>query len=252
MAWRDDREQFGWPRSPRMDSPPGSPLASYTSKANSKQPSPVSSTGRSSSTCQERGLFDPFESSLGHTTTNSPDPRLQKTMFGRRLLESLEPNLNLGADRCKETNQPTGTKSGSPLPREESPTYLRTSVFVVISHCEPSARHLLFRLGLNEWLMSIGARLVLESREELGEKGEWTVILKIRERNFGVVTKIKEMLSLMSFEETSTFPICYDGWIDIQSGWKSKDQACPCMLKRFGSRQMFIQLNGGRNWTLQH
>lgn len=252
MEWQEGKVLSGSQQYRSMVSSPGSPLASYTSKASSRMQSPVSSTGSLSSTSPERGLFDPFESCLGHTISNSPDPRLQKTMFGRKLLESMERNLNLGCDLDNEPVRLIGRPCGSPPVKEELPIFPQTSAFVVTLHCEPSARHMLFRLACNEWLMSIGAELVLASREELGEKPVWTLTLKIRALNSGVDTKVREMLSLMSFEEESTFPICLDGWIDTQSGWRSKAQVCPCVLKEFGSPQMFIPRNGGPTWTLQH
>jgi len=253
MEWQEGgKEHTGWLPYRTMGTPLGSPQLSPTPRVNSREASPVTSTGSSLSTSKSNNLYDPFGSCLDRGTLSLLEAKLAKTTFGSRILESREPSLSLENDRCSETSQPIGSKSGSPLRKEELETFPQTYVYVVISHCEASARHMSFQLGVNEWLISIGAELVLASREELGEKQEWTLTLKIRALNFGVDTKIRGMLLSMSFEEVSIFPICLDGWIDIQSGWRSKAQACPCVLKSFGSRVMFIQQNGGRNWTLQH
>jgi len=57
-----------------------------------------------------------------------------------------------------------------------------------------------------------------------GMKQDWTLTLRIPGPNFGVVIKLKQMLSLMNFEAELTSPICSDGLIDIQYVWKSREE----------------------------
>jgi len=253
MEWQEGgKELSGWLPSRCMASPPGSPLPSRILKGSLKEEKAASSTGKSSSTLSEKGLFDPFASSLDPITMSSQDQRLQKSTFGRKLLESMERNLNLGSDRSSVMSQPIGSKFGSPQSPEILAAFPRTSAYVLILHCGQSARSLWFQLGRNEWLLSTGAEAVLESRAVLGGKPVIKLILKIPEASSGVAIRVKKMLFLMNFEEALISPTYLDGWIDTQSGWKSKDLVCPCVLGGSGSRRMFTQLYGGQTWTLQH
>jgi len=50
----------------------------------------------------------------------------------------------------------------------------------------------------------------------------------------GVDTKIKNMLSLMNFEELSTLATSYAGWIAIPCLWKLKGELDPYEPPLFG------------------
>lgn len=252
MEWPEGRAPYGSPLSPSMGSPRGSHRTSVTSRVSSSVPSLASSTGNSYSTVQESSLFDPFGSSSGLGISNLRDRQLQRTTFGRRLLESREPSLNSVSSQCGETALPTGSLFGPPPSPEILAVFPRTCEYAVTLHCEPSARSFYYQLALSELVTFTGAEVVLESHERPGKEAVWKVTLRIQEQNSGVGIAVRRMLSSMNFVEASTLPMSCGGWIDTRFELKSKDLVCPCVLKLSGSLATLTHPNGGQTWTLQH
>jgi len=180
------------------------------------------------------------------------DLQQPKSMSSKRKHESMDLSSNSENDHYDEMKPPIGIEFGrTPSPGE----YSRSQPifeYNIIGPCVQSLRTLAHQQLWSEKFMSSVVALGLENLVVHGTKQRYLLTLKIQDPNSGMGIVIKDMLLSMSFEEVSIFPICLDGWIDIQSGWRSKAQACPCVLKSFGSRAMFIQQNGGLNWTLQH
>lgn len=94
------------------------------------------------------------------------------------------------------------------------------------------------QLVWSELFQYFGVELELGSHVEPGKKRVWKLTLKTPTANFGMVTKVTDMLSLMNFAEESQSVTYLDGSIGIQSLWKSKDPASPYVHARFGSPPM--------------
>jgi len=250
--WLAGKELSGSELSPTRGSRLGSPLGSCTSKGSSNWQSPVSSTGKSLSTVAESSLFDPFGSCSGLTIGSSPDRLLRRTTFGRRLLESREPSLNLEKSPLNATHPPIGTLFGPPPSPEILAVFPRMCEYEVTLHCEPSARSFYFQLAWSELVLSTGAEQELVSLEKPGKNPVWKVILRIQEQNSGVGIAVRNMLSSMNFVEESTSPMFCGGWIDTRFELKSRDLVCPCVLKDSGSLLTLTHPNGGQTWTLKH
>lgn len=148
--------------------------------------------------------------------------------------ESKVHNLNLESSPTEKMSLLTGMKSEAlPLPGDilQFPV---TYLFGVTMPSEESARTIYNHLVWSELYMYSGVGLVLESREELGEKQDWTLSLKIRCLSSGMVTMVTNMLSSMNLEGVSLSLISYGGSIAIQSLWKSKDPLLCCEPRPFG------------------
>ena len=146
----------------------------------------------------------------------------QKNTSGKKILQSMEHDLNWGEDLCSEIEKMIGTQSET---RQKVETYEPSQVmftFVITFQFEPLLRIALRQLLWKDNVMYSGDALEVERVEEPGKRQEWKLTLKIREPNGGAVTKVKKMWLLMNFEEESTFPTYSDGWTDIQSVWKQK------------------------------
>jgi hypothetical protein len=70
--------------------------------------------------------------------------------------------------------------------------------------------------------------------EEPGWKQERMLIVKIPAPSFGVGTRVRQMLSLMSFEEVSTLLTYSAGLTVILCEWKSKGVVVPLLESIFG------------------
>lgn len=175
---------------------------------------------------------------------NSPGPVRRKLMYGRKTLGYRRPSSNLGPGRSRDLNRKTGKKYGMPQPEGISLQSPQMLEFVVTAPYEEYLVILLNLPQLRRLLTSTGDLPEPVKAEEPGMKAAWTLILKIQEPSFGVDIKVRDMLSLMNFEEQSTLPIFYGGWIVTQSLWRLKVDLSACKRLAFGSLPTSIQMIG--------
>lgn len=179
-----------------------------------------------------------FSETLVTASASRASPTLPESMFGRKILESPVPSSSTASSLCEETPPRIGSPSVV-LPLKESwKKYLPMFSFVVTLHCEGLAKTIYDRFLWSALVQFSGVELALESREEPGMKRVWTLTLRIRTPNFGMVTDLIDMLLSMNLEEASQSAICFDGWTDIRSSWKSKGAQLCCMQHESGSPQM--------------
>lgn len=149
---------------------------------------------------------------------------LLRSMCGRKKPES-ENSLNSDSGSSSETTNTIGSSSNSWPSTEELKNAQVTYSFGIMA---PFDRLVPIMQNLQVWFdpaWFIMVRLALESHGALGPRLRWKRILKIRALSSGVDTELRNMLSLMNFEEESISAMYSDGWIDIRSQWKSKGQA---------------------------
>ena len=166
------------------------------------------------------------------------EAREQKNMCSKKILPSMEQDLNWGRDLFSEIERMTGTESEC-LPSQE--TYGKShqiSIFDITSPSVQSMLMLLKRLVLKESVMFSGDQLLLERVEEPGTRPEWMLTLKILEPNGGADTEISKTLLSMNLEEVLTLPICSDGLTGIRSLWKQKAVLDRSLLEQFGLRRI--------------
>jgi len=116
--------------------------------------------------------------------------------------------------------------------------------YAVTTNCEELAQTIYDRLLWSELVQFYGVELVQGNRVRLGKQRECKLTLRTHDQNFGMDTKITDMLSWMNLEEALTSLTCSSGWIDIQSSWKLKDQAWCCEQHTFGSPQTWTPETG--------
>lgn len=152
-----------------------------------------------------------------------PDQRPQTPMSGKRKRESPARSLSWGESPIDVTMQPTGTLFGNPpspvVFSKSPPTYEFNITGLYALSLQTIAHHLLW----SDKFSSFVVELALESLAAHGMKQVFLLTLKIREPNFGMVTEISRMLSLMNFEAVSTSPIYSGGSIGTLCLWRSKD-----------------------------
>lgn len=197
-----------------------------------------SSTGNSLFAFEPKCLWPRSGKSLVTPMPNSPDPKQQETMSIKKTPEWKAQPSNSGSYRSTVESQPTGMKyENSPLP-EPLQAFPVTYLYVITMHCEELAQTTYDQLVWSELFQYFGVELELGSHVEPGKKRVWKLTLKTPTANFGMVTKVTDMLSLMNFAEESQSVTYLDGSIGIQSLWKSKDPASPYVHARFGSPPM--------------
>ena len=147
----------------------------------------------------------------------------QMNTSGKKTPVLQEPNSSWVSSRSGSTTSWTGQEFGNLQKLVRTNKSPREFEYRIIGLSERFARTIQRQLEWSELVKFSGVKLELESRFELGTKQEWTLILKIPEQSFGADTKVRNMLSWMSFEELWTSPIYYDGWIGTHSTWKSKE-----------------------------
>jgi len=150
-----------------------------------------------------RLLWPPPTASLPAAPPPSPT-------YGRTTPPS-DDDSTLEQSPSSETLRRTGSPSGSQLRVETSSPSPPTYELLVIGPLSKLGQIL---TNLNQWselALSTGVQLELVNRDELGPKRDWILSLRIPILNSGVVTRVKTMLSWMSFEEGSTSVISFDG-----------------------------------------
>lgn len=94
-------------------------------------------------------------------------------------------------------------------------------------------------------------RLELGNRVARGKKLGWELIVKIHEPSSGVVTAVKQTLSLMNFEEVSMSHTYYGGWTGTLAMWSLKDLHYLFSQSDIGSHPISTQPIGTQIWTKQ-
>lgn len=191
--------------------------------------------GNWSSTLTSPNVSPPSRRSLEISVTGSPlVQRQQSPMYGRTILQSPEPVLNMEQNQLIEIQIRIGTPSNLMLNVEG--WNLSRAIFTldVISPCAESNQTIFNRLLWNEKFSAFGERLELESLNEPGKKQLWKHSQKILGLNSGTGIEAMKTLSLMNSVEELTSHIYSDGSIDIQLSLKSKDQVLCLRRKLFG------------------
>jgi hypothetical protein len=188
---------------------------------------------------------------LAKGTLNYRIPRQLRTMFGRKLLESLDLSSNMGISQLNDLVPLTGTECGIVLYKGESWMYLPIYAYVVTLPCAESARSICSLWESKEQLMSSGVSLEVERVHSHGKKLGWKLTVRTQGLSSGVVIAVRQMLSLMNFEVESTSLTYSDGWIGTLVSLKLKavqDHSAPL---RFGLPAISIQGNGTQIWMNQ-
>jgi len=161
-------------------------------------------TGRCSPSSFARRLSPPVEvCSEVELTVSALDQQQRIDMSGKTTPVSRVLDLNMEQSLSSEIQASTGTQSGTWLNQDPSSSYHLPYEFSIIGLSGQSLQTLLNHLLLRDLVTSFGVRLELESRDELGQKPDWELTLKIPERNFGVGTEVKTTLSWMNLEEVN-------------------------------------------------
>jgi len=232
------KEIFGYLQSPNIASSRLSPMELNTSRVSSSLVKrPVTSTGNYYVMPVDRCVSPRLKRySDPSVMLNYRDPKRQKIMCGKNEPEWKELNLKLEKSQSRETAKEIMMPSGKLLFQETSCKFLPTVEFCITGLCDKSQQTMLSLLRSLKRCMFSGARLVLESREEPGTKLEKVLIVKIQDRNSGMVTEVKRMLLLMNFEEVLISLTCYDGSIVTPLMWNLKGAALPYSVTVSGLR----------------
>lgn len=158
----------------------------------------------------------------------------QMNTCGRRTQESPTANSKSVLSRSNAIVKRTGKQSKLQPKKVVFKPFHQTSMFVVITSSEESARIMQSVLLWNGPATFIGEEPVLENLDEPGMKPAWRLTLKTRKPSGGTVTKVNNMLLSTSFEDLFQFHTYYDGLIGILYEWSAKDLPCHLYRQKFG------------------
>lgn len=161
----------------------------------------------------------------------------------------MELNLNLDQSPLNESQRSIGSKYGHMLSTVESKKSPPRFVYRATAPYEALVQTMITLLAWNETAEFISVKLVLVSPVVRGMKQDWMLSVKTHGLNSGVDTKVKRMLSLMNFVEVLTYPTSCVGWIVIQSVWKLREVADPCVPSTSGLPATFRRETGTQTWT---
>lgn len=250
----DAKDYSGWVQSPTPIAPglPACQMVYNTSAANLNKEKAALSIGRCSSVSLPKSLSARFvEHGLPSLDIgNSPVALPPRNMSGS-LTHELENPLSLEYDDSDVIPPPTGLLCGRMQSLETSTIFPRTYLYDITVTSSRFALQVYSRLLWSDLVKSTGAELLLESHTAPGMKPASTLTLKIRVRNFGMVTQIKDMLLWMSFEELSTFVIFLDGSTGTRSEWKSRVPPFLSHAPSSGSLRTCPRQLGIRTWMQQ-
>lgn len=174
---------------------------------------------------------------------NPPDLQQLKTTSGKKRPGS-EIHSNSDSEPLNEIALKTGTKSKNRQCRTTFKRFRRIFLYDIIHHSSESERISLSLSPLKDKSMCIMGRPELENLVEHLKKQDMIRTQRILALNSGMATKVRRTLYSMNFEEELTYRTCSDGWIVIQSWWKSKEAREFLELKRFGLLQTSTPKNG--------
>ena len=174
-------------------------------------------------------------------TSSSPVPRPQGITSGRRSRTSQTDSSGETLNPSEETAQPTGMKYVAVRKRAPSNEFLPMYTYDIIIHSEELAQ-IIYNL-LSGWLQckSFGGTLVLANHTEPGKKPVVVVTLRIPSQNGGMDTRVKRMLSLMSFEVLFSSPTYFDDLTSTQYVFRRREPTSHFVRQTSGSP---------RTWTL--
>lgn len=201
-----------------------SPL--YFSKVNTRSENPDMNTPNSSPISPRTVLFPKSYEPWVPGTMSPPGHPQQTSTYGKMRALSLVLGSVTVVDLIGGTIQRTGMPFGYMQCWEMLAQSPHQYEFKVTGLSSKSLQTTWLHPLWYEFVMSTGASLAQESREELGMLPVGTLILKIQDPSFGAVTETKRLLSSMNFEEELTSGMYCDGSIAIQSLWKSKAVQC--------------------------
>lgn len=141
-------------------------------------------------------------------------------------------------------SQPIGIQSEKKRKLETLTPSPQMFIYGIIMDSKESLKTMYDRLLWSEPVQYFGAQLEQAKVTAPGKKPVFKLTLRIRLRNGGMDTEIKNMLSSMNFEELSTSRMYLDGSTSILSRWKLKVVKPPCVLPSFGSLQISTQSIG--------
>lgn len=192
------------------------------------------SIGSSLSDSKEQSEEQPLLKSLDHITPNKHLVKQPKSMFGKKIQELAELNLNWAPKHSNATVKSTGMLFGK-MPKMETlkrSLQISTSdVTQVSKRLRPSSPDL---SQLKEPAMSLLALPEQGKVEERGKKRRLKLIQKAPLRNFGMDIAAKKMSLLMSFVDKSKYLTSYAGLTDIQSLLRLKAVQKFSKQKQFG------------------
>lgn len=244
------------PRSPCSPMSPISPLESSGSKDRESSLNPGLTTGNSSWPSMERLHSlkpDPFSQDA---IWNCPAPPQRPHTSGKTLPGYPVPNSNMEPNLFRQSNPSYGSempklngKPSGPPPKlatsRASPQAFEYNLIGPLNLLAPIMPALYLLCA--EPIFSKGL-LVVENPTALGLKLH-VVTLKTHGPSGGRDTKVRKMLSSMSFEEALTSRTSSDGLTTIRSWWKPKAELYHYLQIESSSPPTLALLNGMRNST---
>lgn len=207
-------------------------------------------TGKSLSPSRVKSPFKPARDfSQTQPMPSCPEVKPPQIMFGKTTPLLKEHDLNLDPNPFEETVGPIGNPFGPPLSPVNWRQFQQVYEFKVITPLDVSSVITPVLYQWNVIVMSSGDPQPLENPDEPGQKLATTLTLRIPGRNFGMATRVKQMLLWMNFEELLQSEICSDGLIGIRFVLKSSALLGYYCVNACGSRQICPQNSGGLSWT---
>lgn len=165
-----------------------------------------------------------------------------------------EQDLNSEPRQCDVMYQPIGMPCApppSPVICQQSRQIFSFGIILPCREYLPTIQaHC--RLYVSAWCT--GVVQVLARVDRPGMKRAWTLTLKIQEPNGnvtlilgGAVTEVRNVLSLMNFEEQSIFPMSSAGLTGTRSVWRLREEADLYLRNESGSLPMWIPVHGTQN-----
>lgn len=208
-----------------------------------------STTGNLSSPSGRKLLWPPSPEYSRNVTPSFPEVPLQMNMSTSSTPLSPARSSTSESNPSAEILNLNGNQSGSPPNEEISMTFPPQYVFSLTAPSVLLERTIPSLLLLSALPSSSRAVLEVGSLIGRGMKRESKLILKTHGRSGGLVTKVKSMLSLMNFEELSTFPISSDGLTIIRSMWRLKAHVHRFLQTGSGSLLTSSPVSGTPNST---
>jgi len=158
----------------------------------------------------------------------------QMNTCGRKTPESPTHNSKSVLSRSNAIVKRTGKQLEAQRKKVVFKPFHQTSMFVVITSSEESARIMQSVLQWSGPVTFSGEEPLLENLDEPGMKPAWRLTLKTRKPSGGTVTKVNNMLLSTSFEDLFQFHTYFDGSIGILYEWSAKDLPCHLYRQKFG------------------
>lgn len=242
----EDKVCTGWGQSPNTPSLPSYQQASHISRVkwNPEQLETIS-TGKFLLLPDGNVLYGSCENVLAHGILNLPVPKPLTTMFGRKILESMELNSNSANDLLLDLMTRTGISSGIMLYDGISCLFPPISEYVVTIRSSELEKTIWNQLQETASASSTGVQLIRGNHTEPLKKQGLDITLRILDLDFGTVIAVKETLSLMNLEVQSTFLTSSNGRIATRVLLKTKEGRSRTARQRFGLPVICVPAYGG-------